>query len=83
MNKYYSLKKLIQLTKKLKKKNKKICLTHGAFDLFHIGHLRLLQKSKEICDFLIVGVDSNLNIKKYKGPKRSIINAKDRIALIS
>jgi glycerol-3-phosphate cytidylyltransferase len=40
-------------------------ITFGTFDLFHIGHLRILQRSKDMGDYLIVGVSTDaLNMKK-------------------
>ena len=60
---------------------KKIVYTPGAFDLFHIGHVNLLRRAKEIAKILIVGVDTDESIKAFKG-RYPIIPYHERVAII-
>jgi len=56
--------------------------TTGVFDLFHIGHLRLLQRAKSKCDRLIVGVSTDELVMKYKN-KKPVIPFEERIEIVS
>ncbi|WP_180079892.1 MULTISPECIES: adenylyltransferase/cytidyltransferase family protein [unclassified Acinetobacter] len=59
---------------------KKVVITYGTFDLFHIGHLNLLQRMKALGDYLIVGVstDEFNSLKK----KKTIIKFEDRLQIV-
>lgn len=58
----------------------KIGYTTGVFDLFHIGHLNLLKRAKERCEYLIVGVSSD-ELVSYKN-KRAVIPFEERIQIV-
>ena len=53
----------------------------GVFDLFHVGHLNIIKRCKEHCNYLIVGIDSDDLTEVYKG-KRPIINQNDRMRIV-
>ena len=63
-------------------KKYKIGYTTGVFDMFHIGHLNILKKAKERCDYLIVGVSTDDVVLDYKH-KKPIIPFEERIAIVS
>ena len=59
LNNFKDLKKI-----RIKYKNKIVGLCHGAFDIFHIGHLEHLKEAKKYCDILIVGITAAKFISK-------------------
>ena len=54
--------------------------TAGVYDMFHIGHLKLLQNAKGLCDRLVVGVTTD-ELALYKN-KKPIVPYKDRLEVI-
>lgn len=58
----------------------KTILTYGTFDLFHIGHLRLLERLRDMGDQLVVGVSTDeFNVSKGK---KTVVPFQDRLAII-
>lgn len=59
----------------------KIGYTQGVYDMFHVGHLRLINNAAKQCETLIVGVNSDELVKQYKN-KTPVISAVDRAEII-
>ncbi|MBE7090710.1 MAG: glycerol-3-phosphate cytidylyltransferase [Clostridiales bacterium] len=62
-------------------KKYKIGYTCGVFDLFHVGHLNLLERCKSYCDFLVVGVCNDDYVRNVKG-KEPVIEERDRVRIL-
>ena len=58
----------------------RVVLTYGTFDLFHVGHLNLLNRLRALGDKLIVGVSTD-EFNAGKG-KRTIVPFKDRLEIV-
>ena len=59
---------------------KRVVLTYGTFDLFHVGHLNILNRLKQYGDYLVVGVSTD-NFNEKKG-KKTIIPFHDRAEIV-
>ncbi len=62
-------------------KKYKIGFVQGTFDLFHIGHLNLLENAKKHCDYLIVGVNTDELVLEYKN-KKPVIPFEERLRIV-
>lgn len=63
------------------KKKYKLGYTTGVFDMFHIGHLNILKRAKEQCEYLIVGISTDELVKTYKH-KTPIIPFEERCTIV-
>ena len=62
-------------------KKYKIGYIQGVFDLFHIGHLNLIESAKELCDYLVVAVNSDELVRTYKN-KTPVICENERMRIV-
>lgn len=60
----------------------KIGYTTGVFDMFHIGHLNILERAKAQCEFLVVGVSTDELVESYKH-KTPVIPFEERKRIVS
>lgn len=68
--------------RQLQASGKTVVFTNGAFDILHVGHLSYLEFARAQGDCLIVGLNSDASIKRYKGPERPINPCPDRARLL-
>ncbi|MBL0351003.1 MAG: adenylyltransferase/cytidyltransferase family protein [Elusimicrobia bacterium] len=65
-----------------RRRGRRVVFTNGCFDLFHAGHLKVLNLAKRAGDLLVVGLNDDRSVRRLKGPKRPILPLKDRAALL-
>lgn len=64
-------------------RGRRIILTNGCFDIFHAGHIRYLAGAKDLSGFVVVGINSDRQVRHLKGNGRPLINENERAEMIS
>jgi rfaE bifunctional protein nucleotidyltransferase chain/domain len=75
--------RLVKIVQNLKQHGSIIVTTNGSFDLLHIGHVTMLQEAKSLGDVLIVGMNSDVSVKRYKGKSRPICPQEHRAKMLA
>lgn len=83
LNKISTREKVLREIKPWQQKGMKIGFTSGAFDLIHPGHVEYLNLAKASCDKLVIGLNSDESIRKYKSADRPIISEDARAQVLA
>lgn len=67
----------------LRGEGRKLVFTNGAFDVLHAGHVTYLNFSRQQGDALVVGLNSDASVKRYKGDKRPVNSEQDRALVLA
>ena len=67
----------------LKKSGKTIVTINGSFDLLHAGHLHILFEASKQADVLMVLLNTDASVKRYKGFDRPIVKLEERMAMMA
>ncbi|HWQ59933.1 MAG TPA: adenylyltransferase/cytidyltransferase family protein [Candidatus Fimivivens sp.] len=74
---------IAQISGRIRSEGKTVVTTNGSFDIFHYGHVILLDEAKRQGDILIVGINSDESVRAYKGPDRPINNESSRAGVLA
>lgn len=66
-----------------RQQGRRIGFTSGVFDLLHAGHVDYLEQARSTCDVLIVGINSDTSVQKYKGQGRPVIPQDQRAKVVA
>src|SRR5215510_3850148 len=73
---------LIKIVSDARATGLRIVLANGCFDVLHVGHVRYLEGARAEGDVLIVGVNSDEQVRQLKGEGRPILSQVDRAEIV-
>ena len=76
-------KQALELVSRTKKRNERIIMTNGCFDIVHAGHVSYLMKAKSLGDFLVVAVNDDNSVTRLKGNGRPVNTLKNRMKVLN
>ena len=74
---------LAQECARLRAAGKTVVFTNGCFDLMHAGHATYLEFARRQGDVLVVGLNTDASVRRYKGEKRPVVDERNRARLMA
>lgn len=68
---------------KIRKERKTIATLNGSFDLLHAGHLHIIYEASKVADVLIVALNTDDSIRRYKSQHRPLIPLEERLKMMA
>src|ERR1700690_2659759 len=78
MGRFYSRADLVRARAQWKAAGKVVVFTNGCYDLLHPGHIRLLEQARSLGDILVLALNTDDSVRRYKGPSRPLMPERDR-----
>ncbi len=75
----YSRPELISIRREWKAQGKRVVFTNGCYDLLHPGHIRLLEQARSLGDILVLALNTDASVRRYKGPHRPLMTERERV----
>ncbi len=72
-----------QRAREVKQAGGKVVFTNGCFDILHYGHAYLLQFARSQGDFLVLGLNTDSSVQRFKGPTRPYVSEEQRAYMLS
>src|ERR687883_103133 len=66
-----------------RKHGARIVFANGCFDILHVGHVRYLEAARALGDLLVVGINTDEQVRRLKGPGRPFVPERERAELIA
>ncbi|WP_018476435.1 D-glycero-beta-D-manno-heptose 1-phosphate adenylyltransferase [Pontibacter roseus] len=82
-DKIYTLPQLRQQLQAWRAQGQKVVFTNGCFDLLHLGHVDYLEKSRQLGDKLVLGLNTDASISRIKGPNRPLQDEMSRARVMA
>jgi len=82
MSKLYTREALVEQREAWRSAGKKVVFTNGCYDVLHPGHIRLLERARSLGDVLILALNTDASVRRFKGPSRPFFNEEDRAELV-
>jgi D-glycero-beta-D-manno-heptose 1-phosphate adenylyltransferase len=79
MGKEYSRAEVIDARREWKQQGRRVVFTNGCYDLLHPGHIRLLEQARSLGDVLVLALNTDASVRRYKGPSRPLMNERERV----
>jgi len=78
MGQFYQKAELLAVRAEWRAAGKTVVFTNGCYDLLHPGHVRLLEQARNLGDVLVLALNTDASVRRFKGPKRPVTPEHDR-----
>jgi rfaE bifunctional protein nucleotidyltransferase chain/domain len=74
----YTRAELLDQRRRWKEEDRRVVFTNGCYDLLHPGHVRLLEQARSLGDLLVLALNSDESVRRFKGPSRPLTSEAER-----